>query len=439
MRGTLVLTIILGSLPFCLQQPWIGVLMFSWISYMNPHRYAWGFARTFPVALVVALVTLLGLLVTKDKWRLPRDPATVLIICLWLLFCVTTPFAFNQSYAWAQLEQVSKIFLMTFVTIILINTPTKFRYLLLVIALSIGLIGLKGGIWAITSGGQNRVYGPAGSFIADNNDIALALNMALPLLLGLANGEQNRWLRRLLRVCLTMSVVAIVFTYSRGGFLALVLVGFMMLIKAKYKALAFVGLFFGVLALAVIVPSKWTDRMHTIQQGSEDASANGRINAWKTGVNIALARPLIGGGFGTFIPEVFARYSPQPWNIHDVHSNYFEMLGEQGFIGFGLYMILLIYCLLMLSRMKWMVVRDPALNWARYYPDMLQTSILAYMLGGAFLGRAYFDFFYHLVAAIVILGRLLGEAKQSQAEPVPLRSRPAYLHPAVEQLRLSRT
>ena len=438
MRGLLVLTTIFGSLPYCLTQPWIGVLMFSWISYMNPHRYAWGMARTFPVAMIVAIVTLVGLLVTKEKWRLPRDSATVVIVCLWLLFCVTTFFAFNQAYAWSQLIQVSKILLMTFVTIILINTPKKLRYLLLVIALSIGLIGLKGGIWAITSGGQNRVYGPAGSFLADNNDIALALNMTLPLLWGLANGEINKWLRGLLRVCLAMSVVAIVFTYSRGGFLALVLVGFMMLLKARYKSLAVITLVLGVLALAVIVPGQWTDRMNTIQQGSQDASANGRINAWRTGINIALSRPLVGGGFGTYTWDIFAIYSPQPWNVHDVHSNYFEMLGEHGFIGFGLYMLLLIYCLVSLSRLKWIVVRDPTLNWARYYPDMIQTSMLAYMLGGAFLGRAYFDLFYHLVAVIVILGRLVAEGRTQKSAAPAVARRPAYLHPAVARMTAAR-
>jgi len=333
----------------------------------------------------------------------------VLMAALWVLFVFTTFFAFNQQWAWYELNQVSKILLMIFLTIILINNSIKLRYLFLVIALSVGLIGLKGGIWAIASGGANRVYGPDGSFLADNNDIALALNMTVPLLLYLSKDEPRNWLRWLLRACFGMSIVAIIFTYSRGGFVTMVLVGIMLFIKAKYKSLAVMTLLAGLLLLLPLIPQKWSNRMDTISQGEEDRSAHGRINAWRTGLNIALDRPFTGGGFKTWTPQVFARYSPEPSNIRDVHSNYFEMLGEQGFIGLALYLMLLLYCLLCLAHLKWRVIRDPDLRWALYYPDMLQTSILAYMVGGAFLGRAYFDFFYHLVAATIILRRIVLE------------------------------
>jgi putative inorganic carbon (HCO3(-)) transporter len=50
-----------------LRRPWIGVMLWTWISIMNPHRYAWGFATTAPVAMIAALVTLLGLLFTRER------------------------------------------------------------------------------------------------------------------------------------------------------------------------------------------------------------------------------------------------------------------------------------------------------------------------------------------------------------------------------------
>ena len=418
MRGLLLFVVILGSLPYCLSRPWIGVLVFSWISYMNPHRYAWGPIRTFPVALVVALVTIIGLALTQDRSRLTRDTATVLLVALWTLFTFTTFFAFNPNWAQYELTQVSKILLMTFVTLMLINNPAKLRYLLLVIALSVGLVGLKGGIWAIASGGANRVYGPEGSFLFDNNDVALAMNMTLPLLLFLSKDEPHSWIRWLLRACFGMSVVAIIFTYSRGGFVTMVFVGFMLLVKAKYKSIAVIALLIGLLAVMPLIPQKWSDRMDTISHGEEDRSAHGRINAWRTGLNIALDRPLVGGGFKTWTPQVFARYSPEPGNVRDVHSNYFEMLAEQGFIGLALYLMLLGHCLWSLSNLKSKIFGNPALQWAQYYPDMLQGAILAYMVGGAFLGRAYFDFFYHLVAATVILRRLvLNQLAASRKSP----------------------
>jgi len=438
MRGALVFLAILGSLPATLTQPWIGVLVYSWISYMNPHKYAWGPVRSFPVALVVAGVTLIGMLSTKDRSRLTKDPATVLMVLLWVLFVVTTFFAFNQQYAWSQLNKVSKILLMTFVTLTLINSPFKLRVLLLVIALSVGLIGLKGGIWVLTTGGANRVYGPDGSFLADNNDVALGLNMALPLLFYLAKDEQRVWLKNLIRACFVMSIIAVIFTYSRGGFLALVLVGALLLMKARYKSLAVIMLFAAVVSLSFIAPASWLGRMHTIETYERDASAMGRINAWKTAWNIAVARPLIGGGFETWTYPVFKLYSPVPDAVRDVHSSYFEMLGEHGFIGFALYATLLFYCLWTLTLLKWRVQKTPELKWATHYPDMLQVAILAYMLGGAFLGRAYFDFFYHLVAAVIILKSLIWQQTQIGAMAAKPVARDRYLHPAVRILNPAR-
>ena len=407
MRAAVVLLIIFGSLPYCLSRPWVGVLVFSWISYMNPHRYAWGFIRGFPVALIVALATMIGLVATKDKSSLPKDNALILMGLLWLLFVFTTYFAINQRDAWPHLNENSKIFLMIFVSVILINSATKLRYLLLIMALSLGLIGLKGGIWAILSGGAHRVYGPAGTFVGDNNDLALALNMALPLLLYLSKDEPRPWLKLLLKTTFVMSIVAIIFTYSRGGFLALGLVSFLLMIKAKYKSLAVITLGIGSLMAMWIVPAKWGDRMNTIQTYEEDGSAMGRINAWKMAWNLALDRPLTGGGFETFTPQVFRIYAPNPDSVHDAHSNCFEMLGEQGFIGLGLYLLLIASCIIRLRFLKSRIRRDPALQWAQHYPDMLQVSIFAYVLGGAFLGRAYFDMFYQLVGAMVILNRLV--------------------------------
>src|SRR5581483_4922832 len=441
MRSLVVLVIVFGSLPYTLVQPWIGVLVFSWISYMNPHKYSFGFIRSFPIAMIVAIITLVGMAITKDKQRLPKVPATLLIFGLWIIFVLTTPFAINPDDAWPQLDKVSKILLMNFVTIILINSQLKLRYLLLVIALSLGLIGLKGGIWVFTSGGTYRVYGPAGSFIEDNNDLALGLCMALPLLFYLSKGEPKPWLRWLLKSCLVFSYIAIVFTYSRGGFLTMVLVSCLLLIKARYKSIAAIVLFIGALGLVAIVPQHWTSRMNTIETYEEDPSAMGRINAWKTAWNVALARPLTGGGFEMWTPGMYRRYSPEPWNIHDAHSSYFEMLGEQGFVAFGLYVMLLLYCLITTTRLKWTIRRNSGLQWARDYPDMLQVSMLAYMLGGAFLGRAYFDLFYHIIAAIVILGQLVKQQQSAvveEPEPAPA-SLPVYAHPATRAFTVSRS
>ena len=74
MRTFIVLTIILGSLPFCFARPYIGIFMWAWISYMNPHRLTWSHAvKYFPVAQYVGIATLLGYLFTKERDKLPLE------------------------------------------------------------------------------------------------------------------------------------------------------------------------------------------------------------------------------------------------------------------------------------------------------------------------------------------------------------------------------
>jgi probable O-glycosylation ligase (exosortase A-associated) len=437
MRGALVLLIIIGSLPKCLVQPWIGVLMFSWVSFMNPHKYAWGPAREFPVALVIAVATLIGLLMTRDKQKLPMDKMTVMMLLLWLIFVFTTPFAINQAAAWPHLTETSKIMLMIFISMILINDQRKLRYLFLVIAFSLGLIGLKGALFSVISGGVHRVFGPDGTFIHDNNDLALALNMTLPLMFYLWKDEKNVWLKTALKISFAASIVAIIFTYSRGGFLALAAVGFMLMVKARYKSLAVVTLGLGLLVGTLLIPSQWSDRMGTIKTYEQDNSALGRLNAWATAWNLVLDRPITGGGFNVFfVRDVFRKYAPDPTDIRDVHSSYFEMLGEQGFIGLAVYIALITATLSSLTALKWRLKRNPEIHWPQHYPDMLQVSLIAYLIGGAFLGRAYFDLFYQMVAAAVVLKQLVNQEVSTKATVSASTLIRGTLRPAVPRMGL---
>jgi len=383
---------------------------------MNPHRFTWGTAYEFPFAKIVAVVTILGLLITRDRMPLPKTRETILIILLGLYFTATNFFAFNPYAAWDQWEKVIKILVMTLVTMMLINNPKKMKYFVMVVAFSIGFLGIKGGIFSFMTGGEYRVFGPAASFFQDNNDMALALNMTLPLLFFLAKEETNRKLKMFFWLTFIFGIVSVIFTYSRGGFLTLAGVSTLLLLRAKYKTF---GVLFISAALIIgmsYIPGKWFERIETIKSYEQDRSAMGRINAWRTALNIAKDRPLTGGGFETFTWQVFARYAPNPNDVHDVHSVYFEVLGEHGFVAFGLFIALMLSTLLKTHRIGKISRANPELKWFQNYSSMLQISILAYMMGGVFLGRAYFDLFYHVVAMVVILHTLFEKAQQSKHE-----------------------
>jgi probable O-glycosylation ligase (exosortase A-associated) len=334
--------------------------------------------------------------------------------------CVTTSFSFYPDLAWPQLEKVTKIVLMTVITMVLIDTKERLRTLIWVIVLSIAFFGVKGGIFTIATGGNHRVYGPASSFIAGNNEIALALIMVIPLMRYLQLSTGQIWVRAGLGIAMLLTAVAAVGSQSRGALVAILSCGLFFWIKSRGKFAMALFILLSVASIAPLMPQSWYDRMATIEQYQNDGSAMGRINAWWFAFNLAKFRPLIGGGFETFQPELFEVFAPDPDQVHDVHSIYFEMLGEHGFVGLALFLILGWFTWRSASRVAKQSAADPQLKSMGDLTRMVQASLVAYATGGAFLGLAYFDLFYHLSAIVVIATVITRKAmRPSRVAPEP--------------------
>src|ERR1700674_5347795 len=129
--------------------------------------------------------------------------------------------------------------------------------------------------------------------------------------------------------------------------------------------------------------------------------------------NLAKDRPL-GGGFDVFQPGMFAIYAPSPEDVHDSHSIYFEVLGEHGFIGLAFFLML---GLATWRTASWVIKRarsDPAKRWAADLAAMVQVSLVGYASAGAFLGLAYFDYYYTLIAVIVLCKVVVGAKKEAR-------------------------
>ena len=436
MRGILLSVLIFGMLPIILFRPDFGILVWAWLGFMNPHRLTWGAAYSFPFAQIVAITILLGMLLS-DRWRFPPlTRETVLLATFVVWFQVTTLFAINQASAWLQWEKVLKIQAMVFVTMMVIRSQKQLRALVWVIVTSLAFYGVKGGVWTVLSGGENRVYGPAGSFIEGNNEIGLALLMAIPLMWYLQTSTRNRWVKISLVVTMVLCAIAVLGTHSRGAALGIVAMVLFLVAKSKRRlSLALLVVIVVPISLS-IMPQKWFDRMDTMRNYEQDSSATGRLNAWQFAFNLALARPIVGGGFETFVPELFSIYAPEPSRSADAHSIYFEVLGEHGFVGLALFLGLGIS---LWRACSWTIRRardDPDLEEFEHLQRMVQVSLVAYAVSGAFLGLAYFDLFYNLIAIAVIAKisvvdhmRSVGESERAAAGNGGLRRRLALPGP----------
>src|ERR1700730_4359332 len=233
MRDYVLTAVVFALVPICVARPWLGILTWYWLGLMNPHRLTWDFAHAMQFAMLIGGATLFGALLARDRRPIPWERELVLVVILLAYFTFTTFFAWAPGYAWPQLEKLAKIILMTVVATMFIYGKARIRYLLLVVAGSIGYYGIKGGVWAITTGGGEQVLGPEGSFIEGNTALSLALNMVIPLMVALAREEGSLWLRRGLYLSAGLSAVASFFTYSRGGWLGLAVVIVMLMFQIK--------------------------------------------------------------------------------------------------------------------------------------------------------------------------------------------------------------
>ncbi|BBB28756.1 putative O-glycosylation ligase, exosortase A system-associated [Neptunomonas japonica] len=402
MRDLLITLIVFGSIPFILRRPYIGILMWSWLSYMNPHRLAYGFAYDMPFAQVIAITIFMAFVFNKDRQSIPFSGTVV----VWVLFLIwaslTTYFAIYPDFAAEQYIRIIKIQIFTFLTMALITNQDRINKLIWVIALSIGFYSIKGGIFTIMTGGSFRVWGPAGSFIEDNNELALACLMVIPLMYYLMVQLNNRWFKYAMGGAIFLSLASVIGSQSRGALIAIAAVLGFYWLKTKSKFVSAFVILFIVAAGWNFMPTSWHERMDTIGNYEEDASAMGRINAWIYSINIANDR-LLGGGFSSWSTNTYAVYSPDAELVVVAHSIYFNVLADHGWIGLILFLLVLIFTWNNLSRIIKRTRGDPGMSQQNLLARMLQISFIAYLTGGAFLSLSYFDLPWHLVAITLLI------------------------------------
>ena len=405
MRDFLVTAIVLGSLPVILFRPYVGVLMWVWISMMNPHRLTFGFAYSYPFAMIIAITTLVAWLISPRRNGFPLSAISVLMLLFTAWMCWTSLFAIQaREVVMVTLTQVLKTQLMLFVTMMIIRGREQIEKLIWAIVISVGYYGVKGGLFTIVSSGTNLVWGPPGSFIEGNNEIGLAVAMLVPLMYYLSETTARKWVRYGLWVAMALCAFAVLGTHSRGAFLAAGAAALLLGLKSRRPVM--LTLLFGVALVAMILfmPDNWTERMNTIETYDQDASALGRINTWRTIWNMVLDHPIVGGGFDLDNVTLFQLYSIMPnQQILAPHSIYFQVLGEHGFVGFAIYMALGFMVWRRSQRLAHDAASHPDQAWVTLLMRMVQVSLLVFAVGGAFLGLLHYDLPYYLAAIVVLV------------------------------------
>ena len=415
--------------------PFYALLFYLWNAYFRPDNWTYG-----GLIASLNLSFLIGAyLVLATAFSRPRLRVGVRIVLL-ALFFADTLFSTTQSehfyYSWPAWIEFSKVLIVSYVIILLTNDRTRFRYVLLIVAISLGFECAKQG-WAQLYRAPGAANNNPIPFLGDNNGVAVGTMMLVPILSALAQTATRRWEAFAHRFVLIGVFLRGITTYSRGGFLAAAVLGIFSLARARKKIRAFVGAGVIVAIVLTVMPQAFWDKMNTIDASESelDNSAAGRLHFWVIAREMADAKPLTGVGFSAYNPAYSAYNHPTQYGEfsgdRSSHSIWFGVLADLGYPGFLLFIALFGSSMWSLWSISRKMRRDPERQDIRIYANALLTSLATFAVGGTFLPLQYNEMFWHFMALGITL-RFLAQEQPSEATAA-LKTpalRPAPLQPA---------
>lgn len=430
MRDLMMLGALFILLGLSFRNIYAAYLIWCWAGLIAAQSYLYGFMRVVPYVQIFALISLMMLLLGKDKEKIsfPGNGASILM-ALFSFHCIMAAWLAFPWLArnWELCTNVLKTILFCLVMPMVITRRYRFHAILVTVVIGTSFHGLLDGLKFVASGGGHKAIGI--QKFGDNNHMAMILIMVMPLILYLYQYAKYKLARLAYGGVFFVTCLAIVATGSRGALITLLAVGAWLILLSRRKAIFItIAVFVGTLIVA-LAPASWSDRMSTIQDAEHDSSFMGRVIAWKRASAIALDHPIYGGGFHAGQdPQLYLDYNGQQGLLGFVetplghyaaatHSIYFEVLGDLGFLGLLLFMLLMFYPFWIRLQIKHLAktIGETA-NWARDCSDMLAASMLAFLVGGAALSAAYFELPYIIVMVMQVLYLVLKREQTAAAQ-----------------------
>jgi len=405
------------GLGLSVSQPFAGVLLWAWFTFQQPHQDAYGIVQSLPLNLIIAITTLGAILFSRERKLPPVSAISILLVVFvaWMTF--NSFFAFAPDWSWQFWDRTWKTFLFALIVAATATSRERLYALVWIAVISLFYYGVKGGLFTILTGGSWHVFGPPGTIINDNNQLAVALLMVLPLAEYLRGEVKNNWLARGLIAGMALTVIAVVGTYSRGAIVGLGALTFLMLLRTRKKVLYITLASIIFIFVLMFMPNGFFDRMDTISTASQDASFSGRLTAWRVATLYATDHFPFGAGFyGPQLGQIYHHYFPHE-GVHAAHSIYFQVLGEHGFIGLALYILLIISAFVLNLQITRSARKLPELRWARDLGVALQASLMVFCVSGALLSMAYYDLFIVEAAMLIPLSEIVRARRKKSVSP----------------------
>ena len=428
MRDILFLLIFVPMPFICILKPWLGMLIWAWFAYTYPMSGLWGIASSLPGNMIITGSVLLGWLLARDEPKLPPfDRTTCLLIALALFTAVSITQSLSPFYTSIKTTEYASIFLYIMLLSIFLRSEERINAFVWMACFSIGYFAVRGSLYYIASGGGYHIEGPYGTQLWDRNHLAVACLLVIPLMNYLRLHTRHRWVSLCLLGTMVLTALCVVATFSRGGLIGLVVLGGYLWWNAGRK-ISHAALIAAGFALVLYSSSDaWLDRMQSIDTAAEeDESFVSRLDSWAVYWRAAVDRPLTGAGPKALEdPEISVQYQgdrPDPEKTLAAHSIYFQLMGEEGFLALGAYLLMLLTAW---ANGGWVARRargHPDLAWAAELGRMAQVSIVVFAITAAALSLAFFDLLFSIVVLLAALRRLV-TAKLDEKSGVAAKTR----------------
>lgn len=425
MRDAVFVVLFLSVIPAALLFLHSAVMLWIWTALAEPTFYLYGFAKQIPVNKLAVALTLMAVIVDRTRRRPLFD------MHIWLLLLFTLHGAISYSFrlsdlpgSFLSLDKMIKITALCIIMTMCAWDKIKVHALVVVVGLAAGIHSALEGLKYIVSVGGHKVDVTA---FGDNNYLALAALMNVPILLYAYRRSQSKVARTGFLGLLVASLIGVVATASRGGLIGLVFLGAFAFLQSRRKIFSLILIFIVSILLINFTPERWRDRMNTIGSADSDSSFMSRVSSWKLHTILAMDHPFTGGGFSALedsrVAVIYHAYfdrlsfidSPRLEGPLAAHSIYFQVLGDLGFVGFFLFMAIILTGLVHISVIRARTRSDESLAWCRDFAGLIRLSLILYLVVGAALSANYMEFLYILLTLISILGRITREAKEHGA------------------------
>jgi putative inorganic carbon (HCO3(-)) transporter len=430
LRLGFVLGLIAVGIYYALHGPFYALLFYLGNAYFRPQDWVWhGFVGSLKLSLVIGSYVALSTILSRRRFVWDGR-----ITLLWSFLGLSTLSVVLSAY-WVDslpyLFEFVQVVVITYLIVVLVTDFAKFRLVVLIIVLSLGILQAKQGwVYILTSPGSPN-NSPLYLF-GDNNGIAVGMLMLVPLIGMLRQTTQNKWSKHFFGMVLIGCLYRALSTYSRGGFLAAIAMAGVWWFRSYRKLQGLVVLGMMLAIIVPILPDAFWNRMGTIQtyEEEEDKSALGRLHYWSIAMDMAAANPILGVGFNSY-NYAYSTYDTSGGaygNWRSVHNSFLGVLSEVGYVGFFLYLAIILAAFRACAQVRRLAFRNEALLDLGKAAIALDASLVAFIVGGSFVVFQYNEMLWHIIGLSTVLRRLAIQQTEHQSSRVqPLRPQPAPL------------